>query len=87
MAKTIDDLRTHLFETLQALKDKDHPMEIERARTIADVGRVLVDSAKVEVQFLQVTGAIKSTGFLPDGDEEHGQKKLPAAQPGMRRAS
>jgi hypothetical protein len=86
MAKTIDDLRTHLFETLQALKDKDHPMEIERARTIADVGRVLVDSAKVEVQFLQVTGAIKSTGFLPDADEDQ-QKKLPAAQPGMRRAS
>lgn len=86
MAKTIDDLRTHLFETLQALKDKDRPMELDRARTIADVGRVLVESAKVEVQFLQVTGAIKSTGFLPDADEDQ-QKKLPPAPSGMRRAS
>jgi hypothetical protein len=30
---------------------------------------VIIDSAKVEVTFLKVTGALKSTNFLPDGDE------------------
>lgn len=44
-------------------------MDLDRARAIADVARVIVDSAKVEVDFLKVTGAIRSTGFLPDGDE------------------
>lgn len=65
----IDDLRNHLFETLEALKDKDEPMDLDRARAVADVARVIVDSAKVEVDFLKVTGALRSTNFLPDGDE------------------
>lgn len=73
----IEDLRTHLFDALKGLKDKS--MDIERARAIADVGRVLVDSAKVEVDFLRTTGALKSTAFLPDGDED--PKKLAPAGP------
>ena len=32
MAKNkIQDLRDHLFETLEALKDKDEPMDVARA--------------------------------------------------------
>lgn len=69
MPNNIDDLRTHLFDTLKALKDKEKPMDLDRARAVADVARVIVDSAKVEVDFLKVTGAIRSTSFLPDGDE------------------
>jgi hypothetical protein len=68
MANTIDDLRSHLFDTLAALKDKDTPMELDRARTVADVAKVLVESAKVEVEFLKVTGATRSTGFLPESE-------------------
>jgi hypothetical protein len=62
----IDDLRNHLFETLEALKDEEKPMDLDRARAIADVAKVLVETAKVEVDFLKVTGAIKSTDFLGD---------------------
>lgn len=47
----IEDLRNHLFEALEALKDPDKPMEVERAKAIADVARVIVDSAKVEVDY------------------------------------
>jgi len=79
MPNTIDDLRSHLFETLAALKDKETPMELDRARAVADVARVLVDSAKVEVDFLKVTGATRSTGFLPE------EVKAPA--PDHRRVS
>lgn len=61
----IEDLRTHLFDTLAALKDKASPMDLDRARTVADVAKVIVDSAKVEVDFLKVTGAAYSTNFLP----------------------
>lgn len=65
----IDDLRDHLFETLEALRDEEKPMELARAKAIADVAKVLVESAKVEVDFLKVTGAMKSTSFLPTEEE------------------
>lgn len=45
------------------------PMELARARAIADVAKVLVESAKVEVSFLKTTGALKSTDFLPMEDD------------------
>jgi hypothetical protein len=77
----IDDLRNHLFETLEALKDEDKPMEIARAKAVADVARVIVESAKIEVDFLKVTGALRGTDFLPNGEEGTEPKKLPAARP------
>ena len=64
MKNKIDDLRNHLFAALEALSDPDKPMEIDRAKAIADVGRVIVESAKVEVQFLEVTGRRDGTGFV-----------------------
>lgn len=73
-SNTIEDLRAHLFDTLEALRSKTDPMDLDRAKAIVEVGRVIVESAKVEVSFLEVTGAAKSTGFLPDGDED---KPLP----------
>lgn len=66
MKNKIEDLRNHLFATLEALQDKEKPMEIDRAKAVADVAKVLVDSAKVEVDYLRVTGAIAGTGFIPD---------------------
>jgi len=69
MRNKIDDLRNHLFETLEALKDPEKPMDLERARAVAEVSKVIVDSAKVEVDFLKVTGAVNSTGFIPQGEQ------------------
>jgi hypothetical protein len=81
MANTIDDLRSHLFETLAALKNKDAPMDLDRAQAVADVAKVIIESAKVEVSFLKVTGATQSTGFLPAAPDERPApvaKQLPA---------
>jgi hypothetical protein len=65
----IDDLRNHLFETLEALRDKDEPMDIARAKAVADVAKVIVETAKVEVDFLKASGGDRlSTGFLPAVD-------------------
>lgn len=67
MAKNkIDDLRNHLFAALEALRDEDQPMDVARAKAIADVARVIVDSAKVEVEFLGVSASARGTGFLPE---------------------
>lgn len=62
----IEDLRNHLFHTLEALQDKDRPMELDRAKAIAEVGQVIVNTAKEEVNFLKATGNMKGTGFMSD---------------------
>jgi hypothetical protein len=66
----IEDLRNHLFATLEALQDKDTPMEIERAKAVAEVAKVIVDSAKVEVDFAKATGQVSGSGFLPAAPKE-----------------
>lgn len=71
----IDQLRSHLLETLAALKDRTNPMDPNRARAVAEVASVLVDSAKVEVDYLKVTGQDKS-GFL---EAASGTPALPPA--------
>lgn len=71
MKNKIDDLRNHLFATLESLRDEEKPMDLERARAVATVAKVIVDSAKVEVDFVKATGAVRSTNFLPiDTDAE-----------------
>ena len=64
MKNKIEDLRNHLFETLEELRDKDKPMDLDRARTIAGVAQTIVNSAKVEVEFMKVAGG-KGSGFIP----------------------
>lgn len=74
----IEDLRNHLFETLEALRDEEKPMDLARAREIAYVASMIVQSAKVEVDFLKVTGAARSTDFLPiEEDEGAAPRRLP----------
>jgi hypothetical protein len=73
MAKNkISDLRDHLFETLEALKDADKPMDIERARTISAVAQTIINVAKVEVDMVKAVGGDAPTdGFfqLPPGED------------------
>jgi hypothetical protein len=71
MAKnTMTDLRNHLFETLEALKDEDNPMETERARAISLVADKLIASAKVEVEFLKATGSRETSKFMDEGPKQ-----------------
>lgn len=65
MRNKIEDLRNHLFATLESLQDEEKPMEIDRAKAIADVAQVIVNSAKMEVDFIKATGIDTSTGFIP----------------------
>ena len=65
MKNKIEDLRNHLFATLEELRDKDKPMDLDRAKTIAGVAQTIVNSAKVEVEFMKATGG-KGSGFIPE---------------------
>jgi hypothetical protein len=65
MKNKIEDLRNHLFETLECLKDEDKPMDIDRAKAISGVAGAIIESAKVEVEFLKTIGADQSaSGFF-----------------------
>ncbi|WP_175725468.1 hypothetical protein [Burkholderia ambifaria] len=61
--ENIEMLRKHLFATLEALNGQEKPMEIDRAKAIAEVAQVIINSAKVEVEHLKVAGG-KGTGFI-----------------------
>jgi len=60
---TINDLRAQLFKTLTSLQHETAPMDIDRARAIADVAQVIINSAKVEVEHLKIAGG-KGSGFI-----------------------
>lgn len=59
----IQALRTHLFSTLTALQDKNNPMDIERAKAVCQVGSVIIDSAKAEIDFARVNGSVDTLFF------------------------
>ena len=65
MKNKMEDLRNHRFATLEALQDEDNPMDINRANTVAEVAGKLIDTAKVEVEFIKEVGAGGATGFIP----------------------
>lgn len=56
----ITSLREHLMQTLASLRDRENPMEPDRARAIGQVASVLIDSARVEVDYIKATGADRS---------------------------
>jgi hypothetical protein len=66
MAHDIKELRKHLFETIEGLKSTDKPMEIERAKAISQVAQTIIDSARVEVKFAELTGQEAQSEFLAE---------------------
>ncbi|SEI22154.1 hypothetical protein SAMN05192544_104272 [Paraburkholderia hospita] len=55
IAKALTGMREHLMQILAALRDHQNPMDVDRARAVAQVAGVLVDSAKVEVDYIKAT--------------------------------
>lgn len=76
--KNIGDLREAMFDTLQALKDGK--VTIEQAKAISDIGQVIINSAKVEVDYIRANNG-GETPFL----ESVGNNNLPAGVVGITR--
>lgn len=66
-APHIDQVREHLMQTLADLRNREQPMEVDRARAVAQVASVLVDTARVEVEYLKQIG--EGSRFL--GTDDH----------------
>ena len=56
----IDQVRSALLATLADLRNQEKPMDIERAKAVATVASVLVDTARVENDYLKLTGQDQS---------------------------
>lgn len=55
MSTHISQLRSELLATLQDLRNPHKPMDPDRARAVAQVAAVMVDTARVEVEYLKVS--------------------------------
>ncbi len=65
----LSDLRNHLFATLERLDDdqlspEDLLKEVDKAKSIAMIGSVIINSAKIEIDYLKATGMIDSDSDL-----------------------
>jgi hypothetical protein len=77
MKNTLTDLHNHLFETLEALKDPESPMDVDRAKAVCLVADTLMESAKVELKFMEVMGKDEPSQFFRG-------KQLPQPVEGVR---
>lgn len=64
MKNKMQDLRDHLFVQLENLADAETTVDLERVKAMTEISKVLVDSAKVEVQFINAVGGNSGTGFI-----------------------
>lgn len=72
MKNKIEDLRNHLFAQLEILGDEEkmkNPITLERevkkSKAIQELAQTIVNSAKVEVDFLKATDQKGSTFLSP----------------------
>lgn len=61
--KSIVDLRNTLFATLEAVRAGTMPLD--QARAVNEIGKTIIDTARVEVDFLRATGGGESAFIAP----------------------
>ena len=65
----INDLRDHLFAALERLDNdelsaEELQKELDKAEAVAQIGNVIIISAKIEVEFIKATGMIRTNTDL-----------------------
>jgi hypothetical protein len=70
MKNKISDLRNHLFSVLEELTDPDSTYDIAKAKVVADVAQVIINSAKIENDYIKIIGGSHGTGFIEEGRME-----------------
>lgn len=62
MQNKMSDLRNHLFETIERLKDDS--IFVDRARAISEAAGKLIETGKIELQFLEFVGDRNASKFF-----------------------
>lgn len=63
MSKNLEDLRERLFDAIDGVKSGS--LTVDKARAINDLGQAIINSAKVEVDYLRVSAEKKSRFLGP----------------------
>jgi len=64
MSHTIEELRNHLFDTIELIKKGE--IEPADAKAITNASQAILNSAKIEVDFIKALGGVgEGTGFIP----------------------
>lgn len=74
---SIESLRAHLFSALESVKKGQ--LDLESARAVNELAKTIVDTARVEVDFIRATDGTESA-FLSGG-------KSPATTPELTNSS
>jgi hypothetical protein len=84
---TLEDLRNHLFITLENLTDekatKDPEalkVQTQRAKAVVDVSRTIIEAARTENDFMKITGEAPATDFFGKRSPD----KRPLLPPGRK---
>lgn len=64
MKNKITDFRNLMFETIEGLLDEEKPFDIHRAKAVAQVGAVVVESMKAETEYIR---EMRKNGFELQG--------------------
>lgn len=75
----IDSLNEHLFEAIEMLKNnkddnasENEKIDIETAKTIADLGKVIVEGYKVKIQALNILSKSENPNIVSKAMIESG---------------
>ena len=74
MKNKLTDLRNHLFESIEMLKNGE--MEIDKAQAINGLAQTLVASAKVEVDYIRQVGGMSDRSAFIEGETQPAQLRL-----------
>jgi len=81
MTYGIDDLRRRLFETIDGVRSG--AVSLDQARQISDLSQVIVNSAKVEVEYVKATEAAARSQFLEQPPAPPALPTLPKLPQGL----
>ena len=75
----INDLRDHLFAALERLDNdelstEELQKELDKAEAVAQIGNVIINSAKIEVEFIKATGMIRTNTDLFKGVQDESRQ-------------
>lgn len=62
MSQTIEDLRATLFATLEGVKDGT--VNLDKARSINEISKTIIDTAKVEVDYIRALEGEGRSAFI-----------------------
>lgn len=74
---SILDLRMHLFKQLDLLNDTSKPADIARARAVSEVAQTVINSLKVEVDYLAIIKGAADVPFIENQAETKPADRVP----------